>query len=339
MIRTALVGLGRIGWMLEKDSYRYHPCTHAGTMLSLSKEFKIVAGCDLEEDRQEKFNGYLRSKTGESVELYSEIDELIKSIRNKKIEIDFVVIATGPECHFDIFTKLIRVGVKKFLIEKPVALNSKIANKMLDLAVQNNATVFVNFERRYHLAYQQVKHVIESQRFGQLRHIEGRVLATSSKRDVLLEDAVHWIDLLLWYAGQPKKIWSNWKRFDQGNRIQGSLHVFDFGEFNAVLESGGMRRYFEFIMRLDFERGRIIAGNQGHFYFQSAASKRYKQFFELKELKVSNRWMNSNPWIGLYKEIAKNRQCSSSLEQAVTGLEIIDSAKSRKSSIFTGKLK
>ncbi|MBW7856778.1 MAG: Gfo/Idh/MocA family oxidoreductase [Leptonema sp. (in: Bacteria)] len=131
MIRTVVIGLGRIGWMLEKDNYRYHPCTHTGTLLSLSKRFKIVAGCDLSEERRVKFKRYIRSKMAENVELYSDVDQLIRAIFEKKVIIDFAVIATGPESHPDIFKKLILAGVKRFLIEKPVALNSNVAMKML----------------------------------------------------------------------------------------------------------------------------------------------------------------------------------------------------------------
>ncbi len=322
--KAALIGLGRIGWMLEKDPYRYHPCTHAGSLIALSDRFRLVAGCDLDRQRREDFGRYAK-RNGQPVMLFESVESLCRSIRNGELAVDLAVLATGPDSHPDLFRQLVAVGVRDFLIEKPAALNGAEARRMLRLAEKHNVSVRINFERRYHPAYNLVHRIIESERFGRLRHIEGRVLAPSLRRDALLEDAVHWIDLLLWYAGQPSGLRSRFRR-DVRGREEGSLHVFHYDSFDAVLESGGMRRYFEFVMRLDFERGRIIAGNEGHFHFQSKPSKRYKGFYELQPVPVrlTAKEKELNPWLVLYREIAAGNRIRSSLEEAVKGIALID---------------
>lgn len=325
-INAALIGLGRIGWMLESDPYRYHPCTHAGSLLhpTLSSRFRLVAGCDIDEVRRMRF-GRFAKKHRQNIDVYSSIDAFVEAIRKKKLTVDFAVLATGPDSHPELFRRLLTVGVRDFLIEKPVALNAKQARQMLRLAEKYKATVRVNFERRYHPAYALVRKLIDSQRFGELRHIEGRVLAPSLRWDALLEDAVHWIDLLLWYAGEPAGVRSSF-RLDEKRREKRSLHVFHYDGFDAVLESGGMRQYFEFFMRLDFERGRVIAGNDGHFHFESRASRRYRGFYDLQPVPVrlSKKEQAMNPWLELYREIAVKKGMRSSLKEAVTGIEWID---------------
>jgi predicted dehydrogenase len=323
-INTALIGLGRIGWMLEHDPYRYHPCTHAGSLLHEVnlRRYRLVAGCDINAERRRRFYRYAR-KYGQNVALFEDIEALVGAIRRKELTVDLAVLATGPESHPQLFRRLLAAGVRNFLIEKPVALNARQAGQMLRLAEKQKATVRVNFERRYHPAYALVRRLIESQRFGELRHIEGRVLAPSLRRDALLEDAVHWIDLLLWYAGEPVNVRSMFRRDEKG-REKGSLHIFQYTDFDAVLESGGMRRYFEFVMRLDFERGRIVAGNDGHFHFESRASRRYRGFYDLQPVPIKLSRKEHNPWLELYREIAVQDGIRSSLEQAVTGLKWID---------------
>lgn len=324
-IRAALVGLGRIGWMLEKDPLRYHPCTHAGTMRALGVQ--IRAGCDIRSERREGFARWMAASVPvEGVPekgplLFESASALAKTIREGELSVDLAVVGTGADSHPYIFRELLLAGVPNFLIEKPVALNVTEARKMERLARQKHARVYVNFERRYHPAYRLIKKVIEDERYGSLRHIEGRVLSPSGARDPLLEDGIHWIDLLLWYAGEPKRVNSRY-HLDRAGREKSSLHIFDYDTFEAVFESGGERKYFEFFMRLDFERGRIIAGNDGHFHFESGPSKKYAGFRELSPKPVQ--YARQNPWMQMYREIAAGRDCSSPLSEAVRGLKWID---------------
>ena len=328
-----VVGLGRIGWLLENDKYRYHPCTHVGSILALKNRLNLVAGCDIDTERLTSFEQFIgqnqTKKSKGQLALFKSVDELCAAIGKELLPpVDVAVLATGPESHLDLFRKLLKSGVREFLIEKPISLDAKMAGQMLRLCQKYNAMVRVNFERRYHEKYRQIKTIIESNRFGALRYIEGRVLAPSLRRDALLEDAVHWIDLLLMYCGEPKSVTSSFRK-DRRGLAKGSLHVFHYSDFDAVLESGGMRRYFEFAMRLDFERGRVIASNEGHLYFESRPSKRYQGFYDLQPLLISQKKATtSNPWLVMYREIADSSPIyqtnSSSLTEAVRGIKLID---------------
>ncbi len=49
----ALIGCGRIGFMLESDPLRYKPCTHFGGASSAG--LRITHACDLNHGRLESF--------------------------------------------------------------------------------------------------------------------------------------------------------------------------------------------------------------------------------------------------------------------------------------------
>ncbi|AOP34900.1 NAD-binding oxidoreductase [Leptospira tipperaryensis] len=57
MIPVLLIGLGRIASLLEKDSLRNHPCTHAGSIFSPwgKKKFILLGAIDPSEDRRRQF--------------------------------------------------------------------------------------------------------------------------------------------------------------------------------------------------------------------------------------------------------------------------------------------
>ncbi|AXR66727.1 gfo/Idh/MocA family oxidoreductase [Leptospira mayottensis] len=57
MIPVLLIGLGRIASLLEKDSFRNRPCTHAGAIFSPwgKKKFFLVGAIDPSENRRNRF--------------------------------------------------------------------------------------------------------------------------------------------------------------------------------------------------------------------------------------------------------------------------------------------
>lgn len=57
MIPVLLIGLGRIASLLEKDSLRNHPCTHAGAIFSTwgRKKFFLIGAIDPSEERRNNF--------------------------------------------------------------------------------------------------------------------------------------------------------------------------------------------------------------------------------------------------------------------------------------------
>ncbi len=364
-MKTALIGLGRIAWKLEEDPYRRKPCTHAGSLRELIEStarrrggpaFELTAVCDHNENRIAEFQRWWkRPRKARPPRLPFPGARLSVDIAGtdaktvlKEARPEFVIIATRTDSHVEIALEALRGGAKAVLLEKPIALDLTSARKLLAAARKHKARVWINFERRYHPAYRLVKRYIESETLGPLRSIHGQVLtwpvperAFQNRGEAvgpLLHDAIHWIDLLLWYAGKPER--TRARLFPSPfNAARGKPQIedtafvdFAYPEFSAHLESGGRRDYFEFTMQLDFERGRIRAGNEGHFFFRSAASKRYKHFRDLRPFspRIPNR--EDNAWLALYREIEKECRAGGPasydrLESAVAGMELIEACR------------
>ncbi len=293
---TILMGLGRIAWQLELDQKRYHPCTHAGTLKALSNHFQLIGICDRNQNKITNFLNWW-DENNNSIQIATDYKELLKNIKQN---IDFAIVTTGPESHIEILKALIHYPVKTILIEKPLSFYSRDVLEILELKKTFHTHIYVNFERRYHQNYKKVKEIIDRNIFGPLLNIQGRVLAPSIKRDPLLEDAIHWLDLVLWYIGEPEILYSYWE-WNELHIEKRSLHILKKDEVLIQLESGGKRSYFEFIMNLDFEKGRIEIGNHVFKLYRKSLSKRYEKFFELREIPIQIKFIN--PWLEMYQSI------------------------------------
>ncbi len=99
---------------------------------------------------------------------YNSIDELL----NDK-EIEFVIINTPNNTHFDLAKRALQAG-KHVLVEKPIAANSKEVKELYDLARRVNRHLMVFQNRRWDSDFLSVKEVIESGRLGELIEVHLR---------------------------------------------------------------------------------------------------------------------------------------------------------------------
>jgi len=339
MLRTAIIGLGRISWLLEKDRRRYHPCTHAGTLRRFQDRaggpFVLAGVCDRNADKIGAFSRWWKKRIE-----FSDIDygRLLTEARA-----DLVIIASSLESHHEIAVAAMESGAKALLLEKPVAPDLRRTEDICELARKKRVRIWINFERRYHPAYRMVRKYVLDKKLGELRGIRGQVLTgpvpPGDCAGPLLHDAVHWIDLLLWLAGKPREVTARLVPSSAACGVEDTSFInFIYPDFNAILESGGRRRYFEFSIQIDFSDGRIISGNEGHAFFSSAPSRRYGEFRELRPVKISI--PKKNPWTKPHREI-KNQlggtesnsdsehdkslgRITTNIDEARSGMELID---------------
>ena len=303
-IKTAIVGTGRIGFLLEKDSLRYHPCTHAGSIKYINEftdasdesKFEIIGICDLNHTRMMEFEKWWGKEIQYKTESYRKLID--------QSEFDFIVISSDFQSHFEICMYAIENGIKYIMLEKPACESSEEIEILINTAKKHKTQIWVNFERRYHPGYLQIKKIIEETPPEKLRSIRGRVLtgALRSKNEgsPFLVDGIHWLDLLIWYFGKPD---------DYSHRIVKSKYgpadtvFFDFNYGNVFgrLEAGGRRKFFEFELEIDFEDMRISGGNSGFKLWVNKDSDKYENFMELKEQELL--FEKKNPWCEMYSEV------------------------------------
>ncbi len=329
-----LIGLGRIGWSLEKDKLRYHPCTHAGSLLALKRRYNLIAVCDTNPARIQEFQRWWP----EPVLCFENPKQLFASINSAQfadqrrkssgkesnaaststtegpLSVDLAIVATPQDVHTSQALELMKSGVADVLIEKPPGEKASDAKKLLQAMENFHRRLWINFERRYHPGYQKVLKLIQSKSLGTLRHIRGRVYSGASPvhpgSGPLLHDAVHWIDLLFWYCGIPINMSGRIVRNSKGLEQASHLH-FHYDNFVANLDTGARSKFFEFEMELDFSDGRIHCGNNGFRLWKSRKSSRYSGFKELKEYPFSFSESKRNPWMNMYSTIAREAHISS----------------------------
>ncbi|MDR6724402.1 putative dehydrogenase [Paenibacillus amylolyticus] len=200
-MRTAIIGTGKVGHF------------HAKAFAKLKdSEFTAVCGRNLE--RTQAFADQY------GVKAYDNIEEMI--IREK---IDVVSICTPHPNHAESAVIAANLGVH-ILIEKPLSSSLEDADAILDAAAKAGVQVGTVSQRRFYLPCMRIKEAIDQGKIGK------PVLGTVNMygwRDqayyesdpwrgswdgegggVLVNQAPHQIDLLLWYMGEVEEVYGQW---------------------------------------------------------------------------------------------------------------------------------
>ena len=100
-----------------------------------------------------------------NIDIYENIKEAIKN--NDLIAF---VVATPAETHFQIALEIINAR-KHVLIEKPICLNEKDVNDLVELSVEKNVRLKVGHLLLFHPAIKVIKELIDSGKLGKLQYI------------------------------------------------------------------------------------------------------------------------------------------------------------------------
>ncbi|MBI4179034.1 Gfo/Idh/MocA family oxidoreductase [bacterium] len=291
--RAAVVGCGRVGFLLERDALRVRPCTHAGG-LAAHPDFRLVAGCDIDPGRLSDFG---RTYTIAPEHLYSRVEDLLSRERP-----DVLSIATWTQSHDVIVRLACRAGVAAIICEKPMAVNWARARAMHSAARRAGTLLVINHGRRWTSEYRAVRQFVREKRYGELKHIQGCVLtpfSPSAKRPKtdwhsqiqtagggpLLHDGTHLIDIVYYLTGRrPAEIEASLDR-PRGSAVErrawGRIRFRGNPPLDFCFEAGGARKYFHFEVELWFESGRVVVGNGIRTAECSSPSRRYSGFQDL----------------------------------------------------------
>ena len=166
----------------------------------------LVAGYHYKKEKADEF------ATRYSVTVYTDYDLFLDSPL-----VDFVIIASTSSTHFDLASRAIQKG-KPVLIEKPICTSSEECDSLVNLSRKYNIPVGGIFNCRYYPAYQLVHKTVSERRLGRIvaasvsvpwfRSNEYYVGRSQSKDGggVLMIQALHAIDLLLWFCGDIKEV-------------------------------------------------------------------------------------------------------------------------------------
>lgn len=172
---------------------------------------QLVAVCDKVEENMNIFTEKHGAKG------YSNFHEMIQDEK-----IDVVCICTPSGSHALIAEAVASAG-KHIIMEKPMALTVTDAERMIQICKENGVKLAVVHPNRFRPVMMEVKKVVEQGLLGKLSHVNATVRWNRNQTyydqaewrgtkehdgGVLMNQAIHNLDLLLWLFGDIEEVFS-----------------------------------------------------------------------------------------------------------------------------------
>lgn len=184
MIRAALIGLGNIAWKydarLPDDAF----ALSQGKALRRHPDTELVGGCSPSSEDREAFTRSSRLPAFVSAEAMLEA-----------LHPELVGICSPTELHFDHACLCLEAGVRLLWLEKPPTATPDELDALIALAEQKQATVCVNYFRRYLSVYRNLRVVIREEVLGPCHLL--RLLYSPG----LARNGVHLLDQIFFLTG------------------------------------------------------------------------------------------------------------------------------------------
>ncbi|CAM3429489.1 Gfo/Idh/MocA family protein [Marinicrinis lubricantis] len=200
-MKVGLIGCGFIGHK------------HVNSLLQ-AKGMEIAAICDMSEMSLSRMKEKLQEQQGanETLRTYTDYSELLDDE-----DIDIITIAVNSGLHGRIAKEALIHG-KHVIVEKPMALSLQEAREMNRLSEAFGGKLAVCHQKRFFSHLIELKRIVSRGGFGEL--LFGSVQLSYNRNDayyeqakwrgtwemdggVLLNQAIHNLDLMLWLLGEP----------------------------------------------------------------------------------------------------------------------------------------
>lgn len=229
--RVGLVGCGVIA-PNHLDALKSNPLT------------EVVALCDVKLERAKRRN----EEFSLGARLYENYTEMLDTE-----SLDAVHIATPHYLHAPMTIEALKRGINVFL-EKPMCINQEQINDMLRAEKESSATVCVCFQNRFIVAFREAMRLIEEDggaigAFGSVfwertvpYYTESgwRGSYATEGGGVMINQAIHTIDMLCQILGTPKKLWAT----KANHHLKGVIEVEDTCEGLVEFENGKRANFY-----------------------------------------------------------------------------------------------
>jgi predicted dehydrogenase len=295
----AISGLGRIASLLENDSLREKPCTHAGAIADNGR-LRLAAGCDTDGSRAETFAG-----TWKDARIFSDTGTMLDTVKP-----DVLVVAVGEEAHETVLMEGLSRNVPLILCEKPLTDSLKGARRVMKAAGKSSSLVMLNYERRFSLDYRYLKTLIGEKKYGDLRSVDARVFMGTTRKSegILAHDSTHMFDIIGYLTGTKLDVVSVGVPPGKKGRTKEERALADIDcSLSAAgipvrVVTGTAREYLEFSLDLWFSLGMCRIGNGIFEEYGAQPSTLYQNFKSLRKT-PSPDFSATNYFRGVYAEI------------------------------------
>lgn len=272
--RAALIGCGKIGCEFAYEQRIKGIYSHAGAY-EACPETDLMAVCDV--DKAKAAQCGKRWNVGN---IYTDPQCLLHEEHP-----DIVSICTPSATHAEILNIVLQEpSVQAVLVEKPITLDFKRAEELVQLAFRRGIVIAVNYSRRYSESYAQIRDFIRADGLGSIQTVSG--FYTKG----IINNGSHWFDLVRYMVGEVKCVrgfcvygepvndptLDAWLNFDNG--ASGYLHGCSADAFSV------------FEMDIVGTKGRIRVVDSGHKVelFKVDESPYYSGYLSLKKKEERN---------------------------------------------------
>lgn len=192
----------------------------------------------------------------------------------KRADVDIVCVTTSSGSHAAIGIDVLEAG-KHLVVEKPIAMNAKDAQALIDKAEEKGLTISVISQRRFERHCQAIKRVLGGGGLGKLLLAEVSLPyfrsqayydsaewrgTVSQDGGVLMNQGIHCLDLMLWFAGKVKTVFG--KTATQTHHIEAedlglAILRFESGAYGTIMASTSVTPGYAASISLYGERGAI----------------------------------------------------------------------------------
>jgi len=174
------------------------------------EDAQLVAVCDTNPERLQAF-------VTDGVQGYTDLADMLKNP-----DIDAVCICTPSGLHPDLTIQAAEAG-KHVVVEKPMALTLEDADRMIDACEKNGVLMAVVHPNRFRPAIRELRKKMDAGAFGKIGHANATVRWNRNQAyydqapwrgtkamdgGVLMNQAIHNLDLLLWMMGEVDEVQS-----------------------------------------------------------------------------------------------------------------------------------
>ncbi|QNK54893.1 Gfo/Idh/MocA family protein [Paenibacillus sp. PAMC21692] len=196
-----------------------------------------------------------------------------KELLNRS-DVDIVCVTTSSGSHASIGLDVLNAG-KHLVVEKPIAMNARDAQALVDKAKEKGVALSVISQRRLEPQNRAIKRVMDGGGLGKLLLAEVSLPYYRSQEyydsaewrgtisedgGVLMNQGIHCLDLMLWFAGNVRSVFG--KTATQTHHIEAedlglAILRFEGGAFGTVMASTSVSPGYAASITLYGERGTI----------------------------------------------------------------------------------
>lgn len=243
--------------------------------ISNVKEAKLVAVCD---------------KVDEAMTFYQEqygavaYNELAEMLNQETI--DVVCICTPSGFHASIAVQVAEAK-KHIIVEKPIAMTMDDTKMILEASKENGIKLAVVHPNRFRPVVRELKTILDKGLLGKISHASCIVNWNRNQEyydqaswrgtkqfdgGVLMNQAIHNLDLLLWFMGKPKQVFSmeaTRLRNIEAEDVSMGIVKFESGALGSVEASTTVYpKNFEESITIFGEKGTVKVGGANALYFE-----------------------------------------------------------------------